>query len=353
MERRKSKTIKIRNIEIGGNNKIAVQSMTNTPSSDKNITLNQIRELEAAGCDILRFAVNNMEAVRNIAYYLENSSIPLVADIHFDYKLAIEAANAGISKIRINPGNIGGDDRIKKVVDVCAEKCIPIRIGINSGSLESDILKKFGSPTPEALCESAIKSANKLEKFDFDNIILSVKSSDVVSMIQANRLLSQSCDYPLHLGVTETGTSKFGIIKSAVGIGSLLADGIGDTIRVSLTDDPVEEVKAANNILRSLKIKSGINLISCPTCGRTEIKLIEIADHLQAEIDKIKCDKPIDVALMGCIVNGPGEAREADIGVAGGKGEAVLFKKGKIIRKIKEDEIIDTLLEEIKRLVTA
>lgn len=351
MDRRKSNIIKIGDVSIGGGNRIMVQSMTNTPTSDRDATLRQIKQLEQAGCDIVRFTVNSMDAVRNIAYYRENASIPLVADIHFDYHLAIEAANAGISKIRINPGNIGSDDRVKQVADICRQKNIPIRIGINSGSLEENALRKYGSPTPEALCESALLAAKTLERFDFNNIVLSVKSSDVITMIQANRLIAGSSTYPLHLGVTETGTARFGTIKSSVGIGSLLADGIGDTIRVSLTDDPVNEVKAANDILRALKLKKGINLISCPTCGRTLIDLISIANRLQDEIDKIPCDKQLNVALMGCIVNGPGEAREADIGVAGGKGEAVLFRKGEIIRKIKENEIVETLINEIKALI--
>lgn len=351
MERRKSNIIKIGNIQIGGSNRITVQSMTNTPTSDREATLRQIKQFEQAGCDIVRFTVNSMDVVRNIAYFRENTNLPLVADIHFDYHLAVEAAYAGISKIRINPGNIGSDEKIKKVADVCREKNIPIRIGINSGSLEENILKKYGSPTPEALCESALQSAKTLERFDFDNIVLSVKSSDVVTMIEANRLIAGRSTYPLHLGVTETGTARYGTIKSSVGIGSLLADGIGDTVRVSLTDDPVNEVKAANDILRALKLKSGINLISCPTCGRTQIDLIPIANRLQDEIEKINCDKQINVSLMGCIVNGPGEAREADVGVAGGKGEAVLFRKGIIIRKIPENQIVETLISEINYLL--
>lgn len=325
--------------------------MTNTPTSDREATLAQIKRLEEAGCDIVRFTVNSMDAVKNIPFFREHTSIPLVADIHFDYRLAVEAAEAGISKIRINPGNIGSDDKIKKVADICAQKNIPIRIGINSGSLEKDLLAKYGSPTAEALCESALLAAQKLEKFDFDNIVLSVKSSDVITMIETNKLLAERCDYPLHLGVTETGTARYGIIKSAVGIGALLSAGIGDTIRVSLTDDPVSEVKAANDILKALKLKKGINLIACPTCGRTGIDLIPLANKLQDEIDKLETAKQINVALMGCAVNGPGEAKEADIGVAGGKGEAVLFRKGEIIRKINEDEIVETLLDEIKKLM--
>lgn len=351
MERRKSNIVKIGSVKIGGDNRIAVQSMTNTPTADKEATLQQIKQLERAGCDIVRFTVNNMEAVRNIAYFRENTDLPLVADIHFDYRLAVEAANAGISKIRINPGNIGSDEKIKMVADVCRQKNIPIRIGINSGSLEKKMLEKYGSPTAEALCESALESAKILEKFDFGNIVLSVKSSDVSAMIKANKLIAQRSSYPLHLGVTETGTAKYGTVKSSIGIGALLAEGIGDTIRVSLTDDPVKEVEAAEDILRALKLKSGINLISCPTCGRTQINLIPIANRLQKEIDKLSCDKQINVAVMGCIVNGPGETREADVGIAGGKGEAVLFKKGQIIKHIKESEIEQVLLAEIKNLI--
>lgn len=351
MIRRKSREIQIGSIKIGGGNPVAVQSMTNTPTSDREATLRQIQKLEEAGCDIIRFTVNSMEAVRNIPYFRAHTHIPLVADIHFDYRLAVEAAEAGISKIRINPGNIGSDDKIKKVADVCRQKNIPIRVGINSGSLEKELLAKYGAPTAEALCESALLAAKKLEKFDFDNIVLSVKSSDVITMIETNKLLALKCDYPLHLGVTETGTARYGIIKSAVGIGALLAEGIGDTIRVSLTDDPVNEVKAAIDILRALKLRKGINLIACPTCGRTGIDLIPLANRLQAEIDKLEPARQINVALMGCAVNGPGEAKEADVGVAGGKGEAVLFRKGEIVRKIREDQIVETLLQEIEKLM--
>ena len=351
MQRRQSDIVRIGSIAIGGSNRIALQSMTNTPTSDKEATLRQIERLEEAGCDIVRFAVNSMDAVRNIAFFAERTRLPLVADIHFDYRLAVEAANAGVSKIRINPGNIGSDERIKRIAAACREKGIPIRVGINGGSLEESILEKYGAPTARALYESALMAAKKLERFDFYDIVLSVKSSDVYTMIQANRLLAEGSTYPLHLGVTETGTARQGIVKSSIGIGALLADGIGDTIRVSLTDDPVTEVIAAQDILHALRLKSGINLISCPTCGRTGIDLIGIASQLQDELDKLCCDRKIDVALMGCVVNGPGEAREADVGVAGGKGEAVLFKKGRIVRKINENEIITALLAEIKEML--
>lgn len=344
------KTVRIGKITIGGGNPIAVQSMTNTPTADREATLAQILALEQAGCDIVRFTVNTPEAAKSIPYLREHTHIPLVADIHFDYRLAIEAAEAGISKIRINPGNIGSPERIRAVAKVCREKKIPIRIGINGGSLEKELLAKYGSPTAEALCESALKAAKAFERADFDNLVLSVKSSDVKNMIKANRLLAERCEYPLHLGVTETGTKRSGSIKSAVGIGALLCDGIGDTVRVSLTADPVEEIYAAKEILRACGLMGGVNLVSCPTCGRTEINLIRYAEELQAKLDtlRVPAGKKLTVALMGCAVNGPGEAREADVGVAGGKGEAVLFRKGKIVGKLREDEIVRTLWEEIE-----
>lgn len=350
MKLRSSKRVQIGSVTIGGGSPVAIQSMTNTRTADREATLAQIERLRDAGCDIVRFTVNTPEAAESIPFLVERAGIPLVADIHFDYKLALAAADAGISKLRINPGNIGDEDRIKAVAVRCREKNIPIRIGINGGSLEKGLLAKYGSPTAEALCESALNAAKAFEKYDFDNLVLSVKSSSVQTMIEANRLLAEKCDYPLHLGVTETGTASTGIVKSAVGIGSLLCDGIGDTVRVSLTADPVEEVAAAKEILRTCGRRTGINLVSCPTCGRTEINLIAYADTLQKEIDKIKTDKPITVALMGCVVNGPGEAREADVGVAGGKGEAVLFRKGTIVGKLPESEIVPTLLREIQLL---
>lgn len=348
--RRESKEIKIGNVVIGGNNPIAIQSMTNTDTEDKEKTLCQIKALEDAGCHIVRFTVNTKEAARNIAFYKENSSIPLVADIHFDYKLALEAAAAGIDKIRINPGNIGDDSKIKAVTDECRKRNIPIRIGINGGSLEKSLLAKYGSPTAQAIAESGINAVRTLERFDFDNIVLSLKSSSVIDTINANRIVAESICYPLHLGVTESGTKEKGIYKSSIGIGSLLADGIGDTIRVSLTAPVVEEVAAAREILLALKLIPGVTLVSCPTCGRCKIDLISIAKDLQGELNKIHTKKPITAALMGCIVNGPGEASEADIGVAGGIGEGIVFKNGKTVRRIKESEIKSTLLEEVKRL---
>ena len=353
MERRSSKKVKIGNIYIGGNERIAVQSMTNTYSSDFDATYGQIKRLENAGCDIVRMTVPDMEAVRTLNRLKESDiNIPIVADIHFDYKMAIESATAGADKIRINPGNIGDESKVKSVVDTCFEKNIPIRIGVNSGSLEKGILEKYGRPSGEALAESAVYHASLLEKYGFTNIILAVKSSRVADMISANRILAERTEYPLHLGVTEAGTVHKGVIKSAAGIGSLLLDGIGDTFRVSLTADPVEEIKEGKAVLSALGLteEEGINIISCPTCGRTKIDLIGIVNEFEKRIADIKVNMRIDVAIMGCVVNGPGEARECDIGIAGGVGEAVLFKKGEVIRKIDEDRIIDELIEEIKKL---
>lgn len=348
-----TKEIKIGNIKIGGGNPIAVQSMTNTPTADKAATLAQIKELSAAGCDIIRFTVNDTAAAEAIPYYAENSSVPLVADIHFDYKLALAAAERGISKIRINPGNIGDKDNIKKVANACRERNIPIRIGINGGSVEKSMLEKYGGPTAEALAESAISNARMLEACGFYDIVLSVKSSDVKTMIKATRLLSQMCDYPLHIGVTETGDVRRGNIKSAIGIGSLLADGIGDTVRVSLTDNPVFEVAAAKDILFCCGVGGGVNIVSCPTCGRTRSNLIPLVAELERETRNMKTDRRLTVALMGCAVNGPGEAREADIGVACGDREGLLFRKGEIIKKIPENEIVQTLVNDIKEILNA
>ena len=348
MERRNSKKIKIGQIYIGGGSPIAVQSMTNSDTADKEATLNQLKQLESVGCDIARFTVNTQQAAANIGYYRENCKMPLVADIHFDYRLAIMAAEAGISKIRINPGNIGDSERVKAVVDVCKKYGVPIRIGVNSGSLEKEILEKYSAPTAEALAESALNNARMLERFDFYDTVISIKSSDVMTMIKANRILAESCDYPLHLGVTEAGTKAKGTVKSAIGIGSLLADGIGDTVRVSLTDDIREEIKAANDILCALKLKNTVNLVSCPTCGRCRINLIEIASKLQNALDGMNATKSLEVALMGCAVNGPGEARQADIGAAGGDGEALIFKKGVVYMKVPEDKLLETLMGEIE-----
>ena len=300
-------------------------------------------------CQIIRAAVPTLENVALIKALKENVSIPVVADIHFDYRIALACADAGVDKIRINPGNIGDDARVKEVADKCKALSIPIRIGVNSGSLEKSILKKYGSPTPQALVESALYHVSLLEKFDFHDIVISLKSSNVYTMIEAYRLLSSQCDYPLHLGVTEAGTKQMGIVKSSIGIGALLADGIGDTIRVSLTDDPVEEIYAANNILKALDLKKDEPyLISCPTCGRTKIDLISLAAKVEERLKDVH--KPIKVAVMGCVVNGPGEAREADIGIAGGDGEGLLFKKGEILMKLPENELIDKLFEEIESL---
>lgn len=346
-----TKKIKIKDLTIGGGSRIAVQSMTNTKTSDLEGTLAQLRALEAAGCDIVRFTVNDEAAAEAIPFFAENCGLPLVADIHFDHRLALMAAERGISKIRINPGNIGGEENVKKVAAACKKNSIPIRIGINGGSLEPRLLEKYGSPTAEALAESAIDNARMLEKHGFYDIVLSVKSSDVKTMIQANRLLSQMTDYPLHIGVTETGDPRRGTLKSAIGIGSLICDGIGDTLRVSLTDDPTKEVSAARDILFACGIGGGINIISCPTCGRTMTDMISLVERLEKETSAIKTEKRLDVALMGCIVNGPGEAKHADVGVACGNGCGMLFKKGEIIKKIGEDEIVPALLAEIKGLL--
>lgn len=327
---------------------IYIQSMLNARSDDIVGSVNQAVELEKAGCEIIRAAIPNMEAVRLIPAIKEKVSIPLVADIHFDYRLALESAAAGVDKIRINPGNIGDMSKVKMVADVCRGKNIPIRIGVNSGSLEKELINKYGSPTPEALVESAMNHARMLEQFDFDNIVISIKSSDVNKMIQSYRLAAEKCNYPLHLGVTEAGTERMGLIKSAIGIGSLLCDGIGETIRVSLTDNPVKEIEAAKDILKCIGKRKGVQFVSCPTCGRTRIDLVKAANEVENALKDI--DKDIKVAVMGCVVNGPGEAREADIGIAGGDGCAVIFKKGEVLRKVKEEDIVSELLKEISML---
>lgn len=351
--RRKTKKLAVGKISVGGDSPVSIQSMTNVSSSDYDAIYAQMRALEDAGCDIIRMTVPDDEAVKTL-YKLKCSDIqmPIVADIHFSYRLAIESAYAGADKIRINPGNIGGEDRVKAVVNACTEKNIPIRIGVNGGSLEKELLHKYGSPTPEALYESAFTHISLLEKYDFNNIIVAVKSSDVRNMQKAVRLIAEKCDYPIHLGVTEAGTEKYGIIKSSAGIGGLLCDGIGDTIRVSLTDDPVKEVKQGRAILRALGIDRGnhINVVSCPTCGRTKIDLISLASRLEDILENVNVGHPLTVAVMGCAVNGPGEAREADIGIAGGDGEALLFKHGEIIKKIPEEQVIDVLVGEIRRM---
>ena len=347
--RRKCKKVKLGNIFIGGNEKVAVQSMLKAPADDIKGNIKQANELKEAGCDVIRVAVPNIESVKLIHEIKSKVDIPLVADIHFDYKIALECVNAGVDKIRINPGNIGGESRVKAVAHKCNSKNIPIRIGVNSGSLEKEILAKYLHPTPEALCESALNNVSLLEKFDFDNIVISIKSSSVKKMIESYELISNKCNYPLHLGVTEAGTERMGMIKSAVGIGSLLNKGIGDTIRVSLTDNPVKEAYAGFDILKALDINNdGIKFISCPTCGRTKIDLINLATQAEERLRNYK--KNITVAIMGCAVNGPGEAKEANIGIAGGNGVGLIFKKGEIIKKIPEKDLINELVKEIEKM---
>lgn len=331
-----------------GDGKIYIQSMLNIPAENVEESVRQAKQLEAAGCQIIRAAVPTIDDVRLIPALKNAVSIPVVADIHFDYRIALAAIEAGVDKVRINPGNIGSPDRVKAVADACRLHNVPIRIGVNSGSLERRLLEKYGSPTPEALVESALGHVKLLNDCDFDDIVISIKSSDVKLMIQAYRLLAQKVDYPLHLGVTEAGTERMGLIKSAVGIGSLLCDGIGDTIRVSLTADPVREIYAAKDILQACGMGTGVQIVSCPTCGRTKIALIPLAEQVEELCRSI--DKPIKVAVMGCVVNGPGEAREADIGIAGGVGEGILFKKGKILRKVPEDKLLEELKKEIDLL---
>ncbi|MBR1591989.1 MAG: flavodoxin-dependent (E)-4-hydroxy-3-methylbut-2-enyl-diphosphate synthase [Ruminococcus sp.] len=344
---RNVRPVKIRECVLDGKH-IYIQSMLNVRSDDIEGSVRQAVQLEKAGCEIIRAAIPDMDAIKLIPAIKNAVNIPLVADIHFDYRLALEAAAAGIDKIRINPGNIGGIDRVKAVADACKSRNIPIRIGVNSGSLEKEILAKYGSPTPEALVESAMAHAALLERFDFEDIVISIKSSDVNKMIASYRLAAEKCSYPLHLGVTEAGTERMGIIKSAVGIGSLLCDGIGETIRVSLTDDPVREIYAAKDILKCIGRRGGVRLVSCPTCGRTRIDLIGTAKKVEDAVKDL--DKDITVAVMGCVVNGPGEAREADIGIAGGDGCAVIFRKDGSHRKIKEEDIVKELLAEVERL---
>lgn len=341
--------IQIGNIKIGASNRIAIQSMLSTPSENTAACIAQAKVLEAAGCDILRIAVPNETSVKTLSALKENVQMPIVADIHFDYKLALAAAEAGADKIRINPGNIGSQEKVRQVVNACKARKIPIRIGVNSGSLEKEILKKHGAPTAAALVESALRHVALLERFDFEDIVISIKSSNVKTMIDAFRLISQKCDYPLHIGVTEAGPGRRGVIKNAVGIGALLADGIGDTVRVSLTDDPQREIEAANDILSALDLlPDAPQLISCPTCGRTQIDLIQLANDVEQMLKFVH--KPIKVAVMGCAVNGPGEAREADIGIAGGKNEGLIFKKGKILHKVPYDQLAQILYSEIEKL---
>ena len=344
-----TRQIRVGDVLIGGGAPVVIQSMLNTKTTDVEGSLAQIKALKTAGCQIARLAVPNMEAARGFAEICKESPLPLVADIHFDYKLAIAAAEGGASKIRINPGNIGGEDRVKAVVDVCKDKRIPIRIGVNGGSLDKKLLEKYGHPTAEALVESAFEHLELLEKYGFYDTCLSMKSSTVPTMVAAARLFRSKCDYPLHIGVTETGPVKMGLMKSAMGIGALLLDGIGDTIRVSLTDDPVEEVYAAKDILKAAGLrKEGVNIISCPTCGRTRIDLIGLVNQVDAALKD--CEKPITVAVMGCVVNGPGEAREADIGIAGGDGWGMIFEKGVQVDKLPYEQLLPVLLQRIEKM---
>ena len=344
-----TKAIQVGGVTVGGGAPISIQSMTNTRTDDVEATLSQIRALAAAGCDIVRVAVPDMAAAKAVGKIKENCPLPLVVDIHFDYKLALEAIAAGADKVRINPGNIGGADKVKAVADACRQRGIPIRIGVNGGSLEKELLAKYGRVCPEAMVESAFGHIRLLQQFDFDDICVSLKSSSVPITMKAYQLMSQQSNYPLHIGVTEAGTVRMGTLKSAVGIGGLLALGIGDTMRVSLSADPVEEVYAARDILKAAGIRrEGAELVSCPTCGRTEIDLIGLAQEVEERLKGV--DKPITVAVMGCVVNGPGEASAADCGIAGGVGEGLLFKKGQIIKKVPQDQLVDELFALIDTL---
>lgn len=348
-ERRISRTVRAGNVLIGGGNPVTVQSMLNIPSTDIKASVAQAMRLEKAGCEIIRAAVPDMAAVELISALKENVSIPVVADIHFNYRLALESVRAGVDKIRINPGNIGSDDKVAAVADACALKGIPIRIGVNSGSLDKELLEKYGAPTAQALCESAMKHASLLEKCGFYDTVISIKSSSVPTMVEAYELCAGMCDYPLHLGVTEAGTLRSALVKSSAGIGSLLLRGIGDTIRVSITDDPEREVEAGLEILKAVGLRNDSPVIvSCPTCGRTRIDLVSLANRVEQRLRG--CRKNIKVAVMGCVVNGPGEAREADIGIAGGDGCALIFRKGEILKKVSEEEALDELMKEIEKL---
>ncbi|MBS6506976.1 MAG: flavodoxin-dependent (E)-4-hydroxy-3-methylbut-2-enyl-diphosphate synthase [Paraclostridium bifermentans] len=347
-ERRLSREVSVGSLKIGGNNPISIQSMTNTDTRDAKATIEQIKRLEEVGCDVVRVAVPDMEAAKNIGEIKKNVNIPVIADIHFDHRLALEAIDQGVDGVRINPGNIGSIEKVKMVVNKCKEKNLKIRIGVNGGSLEKELLEKYGSATAEALVESALGHVKILENLDFCNIVISLKSSDIYKTIEAYELISKKVDYPLHIGITESGSVKKGTIKSSIGVGALLLKGIGDTIRISLTGDPTEEVIVGKEILRSLDLLNDkIKVISCPTCGRCNIDLISVVNEVEEKINKV--DKDMTVAIMGCAVNGPGEAKEADIGIAGGKGEGLLFKKGEIIRKIKGDNLVEELLNEIDK----
>ncbi|CUP69692.1 flavodoxin-dependent (E)-4-hydroxy-3-methylbut-2-enyl-diphosphate synthase [Clostridium baratii] len=349
MERKITREVKVKDITIGGTSEVVIQSMTNTDTRDVEKTLDQINKLVSEGCQMVRCAVPDMEACEALKEITRKSPVPIVADIHFDYRLALKAIDNGVAKLRINPGNIGSIDRVKEVVEKAKANGIPIRIGVNSGSLEKDILERDGRPTAKGLVESALRHVKILEDLNFYDMVISIKSSDVPMMIEAYRLMSEKCNYPLHLGVTESGTKFKGTIKSSIGIGTLLAEGIGNTIRVSLTSDPVEEISVAKEILKALGYrKEGIEFVSCPTCGRTEINLINIAEEVENRLKGL--NKNIKVAVMGCVVNGPGEAREADIGIAGGKGVGIIFKKGEIIKKVKEEDLVEELIKEIESL---
>lgn len=349
MERRKSRTIAIGQVTIGGENPVAVQSMTNTKTENIPATVDQIHRLTDRGCEIIRCAVPTLEAAQALKEIRKQIAIPLVADIHFDYRLALAALESGVDALRLNPGNIGGRDRVEKVVEAARQRQVPIRIGVNAGSLPKDLLEKYGHPTAEALVETAWRHIHILEEMDYNNIVISLKAHDVPLTLAAYRLMARECDYPLHVGITEAGTIRSGLIKSAVGIGTLLAEGIGDTIRVSLTGDPLAEIDAGFEILKSLGLRQhGPTLVSCPTCGRTCWSLEKVAKEVEARLAEIP--EPITVAVMGCVVNGPGEAREADVGIAGGKGEGLLFRKGQILRKVPEARLVEELFEEIQKI---
>ncbi len=349
MERRKSRAVTVGDLILGGDAPIVVQSMLNAPQGNIDANVKQARELQAAGCQMIRLSVSNGEDVETIRALKEAVSVPLVADIHQRSDLAMQCLEAGIDKIRINPRYVGGPEKVRMVADACKARGVPIRVGVNSGSVEQDLLEKYGGVTPEAMAESAMNSVKILEDADFHDIVISIKSSDIPTMITAYRIVAAQCDYPLHLGVTEAGTARMGKVKSAIGIGALLADGIGDTIRVSLTDDPVHEIEAANDILKALDLLPfAPQMVSCPTCGRTQIDLIAIADEVERRLNDVH--KPIKVAVMGCPVNGPGEAKNADIGIAGGRGQGLIFKHGEVVRKVPEDQLIDELFKEIERL---
>ncbi len=347
MLRQNTKEIRIGDVVIGGNHPVAIQSMTNTKTEDIKGTVEQIHRLEAAGCEIVRCTVPTLEAAGALREIKKNIHIPLVADIHFDYRMAIAAIENGADKIRINPGNIGGEERLRAVVDKAKEHGIPIRVGVNSGSLEKTLLEKYGAVTAEGIVESALDKVRMIEEMDYDNLVVSIKSSDVMMCVKAHELIAEQCPYPLHVGITEAGTVYSGNIKSSIGLGIILYEGIGNTIRVSLTGDPVEEIRSAKLILKTLGLrKGGIEVVSCPTCGRTQIDLIGLANQVEKMVQEFPLD--LKVAVMGCVVNGPGEAREADIGIAGGKGEGLLIKKGEVVRKVKEEELLETLRRELQ-----